>query len=249
MKFAIRAMAFATFIVCCVGSHVDEAGAEPFNLTKATSGYLYFNRPDADMAQHDGELKNCIANWKAEPQTDSASSSSRNSDPYLGPVGQEVLDTMISGWEAARQNINIEHCMVAKGWRLVRLSEDEGQRLSLLPQRDLVATLQPYIAADLPPGEIVRIWRNEELYSDTIIVSSPRNATRQMLSIAVLSPDNPTEAGIQSTDIKNMIDIVGPWNESLKRNQPKPFDQAAKPGPGQALLIYTLRMPKKTKRS
>jgi hypothetical protein len=211
------------------------AWSKPFNLTAATSGYLYFNMPGTNMARHDGELKNCIANWTVGESSGVALPQSN-----MGLVGDLVQSAMLSGWEQARKNINIEHCMVSKGWRLVRLAPDEGARLAQLSQKDLAAALQPYISSQFPKGEIVRIWRNEEIYRSTIIASSPRNAIREVLSISAISPNNPILNGISNIDIKTN-------NEVLQLFKPVALRDAVMPGPGQSLLIYTLRAKEKFK--
>mgnify|MGYP003579241347 CR=1 FL=1 len=38
----------------------ESAFAQATDLTLATSGYLYLNRPGANMAEHDSELASCI---------------------------------------------------------------------------------------------------------------------------------------------------------------------------------------------
>ncbi|MFP1133007.1 hypothetical protein [Asticcacaulis sp. W401b] len=199
------------------------------------------------MAQHDGELKNCIYNW--------AGGINPEPDPFSGPAGTGILgaainQTMVTNWEAARKSINVEHCMIAKGWRLVRLVPEEGGKLARLPQKDLAAVLAPDISAGQPRGEIVRFWRNEEIYQSTVIARSPENAERYLLSAAAMSPDNPMIVGITSIDPvvrKRASEARSKLSAVLGRT--KKLSDVTPPGPGQALFIYSIRTKKKQKSS
>jgi hypothetical protein len=159
---------------------VASANAEPVNLVKATSGYLYFNRPGASMAIHDGELADCLGATGSPAPT--------RSSPMLemgvagNAVENAVQNRMLSGWSRAAADIDVELCMVVRGWRLVRLDDETGRRLARLDQARLAAELAPWVSASSPPGEIVRTFNNDAAYRDTIQDRSPQNASRVLLS-------------------------------------------------------------------
>ncbi|OYU51803.1 MAG: hypothetical protein CFE27_09990 [Alphaproteobacteria bacterium PA1] len=211
----------------------------PFDLTKATSGYLYFNLAGADMARHDGELKNCISHWASGIRPEPA--------PYTaGIVGIIVIDSMNAHWEGARKDINIEHCMVAKGWQLVRLPDEEGERLAKLPRNELVQALSPYVSAEQPKGEIVRTWKNETIYQSTLIGKSPEPAKRTLLSALAISADNPEIPGITSIHEVTRKEA----HEARKRQhifgiKTNKLVEATALQPGQVRLIYSVRSSKK----
>lgn len=213
--------------------------ATAIDMTKATPGYLYFNRAGEDMTRHDGELRNCIAHWHSGIFPPAA--------PYTaGIVGVLVIDAMNSNWEGARKDINIEHCMVAKGWRLVRLPDHEGESLAKLPRNELAQALAPYVTAEQPRGEVVRSWENALIYQSTIVARSPERAKRKLLSALAMSPTNPEISGIKSIDpetrklaheARKKQHIFG-----IKTN--KLLDATALK-PGQARLIYSVKSSKK----
>ena len=165
-----------------------QAEAEPVTLVKATPGYLYFNRPGATLETHDAELSDCLgASVVAAP-------TAQDPQPSRG-VLEDALTTgiqnqMLAGWARARANINVELCMVVRGWRLMRLEDDEGRRLAGLDRRVLASALEPWIGVTSPPGEMVRTWHNDLAFIGTIADRSPANASRVLLSEFALS-ENP----------------------------------------------------------
>jgi hypothetical protein len=162
------------------------AVAEPANLVRASAGYLYFNRPGATMALHDSELADCLGVTGFRFPT--------RSSPMIpmGIVGSAIengiQNRMISGWQRAAANIQVELCMVVKGWRLLRLDDREGRRLSTLDQPALASELSTFVGSSSPPGEIIRTFRNDAALWETVQDRSPANASRVLLSEQALAP-------------------------------------------------------------
>lgn len=223
-------------LMAALGLAVGVAAAEPANLTHATAGYLYFNRPGATRTEHDSELVNCAAaarnNYLANAQAPAAG------DPAShGLVGDLVTGMMLSGWARAHYNIVIEHCMVVRGWRLVRLDEAAGQRLERLEREALAQEMAPLIGASNPPGEIVRTWRNEGADPRSIIASSPANASRVLLSALAADPN----AG--PPDVP--VNTANPGDFTFAPVlAPVPLTALAPPRAGRALLIVGLVGPR-----
>lgn len=126
------------------------AKAEPLNLHLASSGYVYFNRPGADLATHNADLAACAAAVPFEV------------DPNAGdsPIHAGLL--LYDGFIAAGA-ADVENCMVTRGWRVVRLSNVEGIEVSALPLADLVARMTPWIGAATPEGSLARMWNNDAI--------------------------------------------------------------------------------------
>lgn len=156
-------------------------------MVKATGGYVYFNRPGANMAKHDAELRNCLETWQGGFQF------RKPTQPIIGGQGvvgdaisMAVGGAMMKGWEKARFDVNVEHCMVARGWRVVRVLPEEGKTLAALDHEVLAATLSPWVGAITPHGEIVRAFTNEAAFGDSILVRSPQgSSTIQLSSLAI----------------------------------------------------------------
>lgn len=171
-------------------AQAGSAHANPADLTRATPGYLYFSRPGADLATHNAELTNCMLTWMGASGVDASRSSAHPIVPGLidGWVADAINDEMVAGFERARRAVNIEHCMVVRGWRVIQLSNAEGARLAALTQEQLQAELTPWIGALDPPGTLVRVWRNEAASLDTAIFRSPQAARRELLSARAIGP-------------------------------------------------------------
>lgn len=213
------------------------AQAEPANLARATPGYLYFNLPGATKAEHDSELVNCS---NAASNNYLADAPAKTVDTYLskGIVGGLVTGAMLSGWQRAQYNIGLEHCMVVRGWRLVRLDAELGANLESLDSASLAHELTPLIGAAIPEGEIVRIWRNEGADGNTIVARSPANAKRVLLSALAADP--------QALPPDVPVRILGPGDLTFEPViQPVSLADVSHPPADKTLLIAGLVGPSK----
>jgi hypothetical protein len=120
--------------------------AEPVEIGQIAQGAVYYNRPDATVAQHDLELSACIR--------DTLSPGTGDAGPQAGLMEHLIWDGPIAGLQAAK----VENCMMVRGWRAVRLPEPEGAEVAALSAPDLAARLAPWIGAAVPHGEIVRAF-------------------------------------------------------------------------------------------
>lgn len=164
------------------------AYAQRADLTTASSGYLYFNRPGATLSRHNSELANCMLVWATASSVDTSRTTQHPLVPGIidGAIADAVNDQMVRGFERARRAVNVEHCMIARGWRLMALEEREGARLAALDDPQLAEQLLTAIGSETPPGSEIRRWRNEGARFDTVIFSSPRMRRQTLLSARVL---------------------------------------------------------------
>jgi hypothetical protein len=144
------------------------AFAQPTNLTKATDGFTYFNRPGADSQGLTADLLDC------------ADATSQTVDPYRTvPYGAGGLlagalaaALVMPAFESAAgksiYGVNIENCMVAKQWRVVRLSNAEGGAIAKLDAASQATTLQAWVGLATPHGDIVRSFANEGASASTV---------------------------------------------------------------------------------
>lgn len=122
------------------------------HLAQAVVGFTYFNRPGADLAVHNDELRACMAAMsKAVPAWISQGQ---------GVLGDAMANNML---EQRAFNANVENCMVVRGWRVVKLSGGDGARVLRADRRGDHSILEPWLGAPVPQGEIARVWRNEAL--------------------------------------------------------------------------------------
>jgi hypothetical protein len=154
----------------------------------------------------------------------------------------------LSNWERARKDINIELCMVVKGWRLMRLPELEGQRLALLSQNELSVALASLVGSLSPTGETARIFRNETITPSQTRATDYKNAKRTLLSAQAISPNAQSDQGILSMDPSQRGQRIGwsgptPIGQVVKLEPQSVYDNA----PNSAVIIYGFRQTRKAR--
>lgn len=186
------------------------------DLTRATSGPTYFNKPNASLDEHARQLRDCFA--LAKP-----ASSARVTGAGLVP------DVMQGAQSDARTQANIENCMVARGWRVVRMNSSAASALRGLPQPELAERLAKYVGAEHPVDPIARTFTNEAARGDTVWGAMPGFLPQEQLSVRAVDL-----SGVASSPRRNV--------RVAKRNPPwavlalKP-DQLDAAGPDKALIL------------
>ncbi|HEY1425865.1 MAG TPA: hypothetical protein VGF50_04260 [Caulobacteraceae bacterium] len=135
-----------------------QAQADPVNLARASAPNTYFNRPGADLATHDAELRECMAMAARTAQGGGYAYS-----PSL--VGALVAAAVVAAMDSVENNhalrANAENCMVVRGWRVVALPEDQAAAIAKLAQPEQAQKLRDWVGAANPPGEVIRQWTND----------------------------------------------------------------------------------------
>lgn len=158
------------------------ACATPADLTKVTPGQTYFNKTGAALEDHNRDLEAChaIANGGASqaPPTpdDSALYTYRYEPQFLN--GSLQVHTL--------ELLNTEHCMVVRGWRVVRLSDEQGKALRKLETSAFVERMAAMVGAEPPDGVIVRTFANEGLRASTRKNAIPSYFSATSLSLKLL---------------------------------------------------------------
>jgi hypothetical protein len=146
--------------------------AEPVTLSQATRGYTYFNRPGADMAAHEVEVRACA--------TEAARTLSVAAE--LGGTGLLFANARRASFVSA-----VENCMVVRGWRVVKIPEAEGEALAKRAPPEVAAWIAPWVGAESPRGEITRVWNNDAARASTVRFDPHPNRTHNgSLSIVAL---------------------------------------------------------------
>lgn len=184
----------AAMLACC--GHLARAQApespraleeEPRSFGRIHPGYSYFNKPGADLELHDRDVAACME------QVATLNLSVRSLQGGLLPA----LWAAAAGASALDQSfvVNIEHCMVVRGWRVAQLDLVEGAALAAGDSSVLRARLRALVGATAPGG-IVRGGFGNELASGEIGLARPRDTEGKSLSIlALLGREKPPESG------------------------------------------------------
>jgi hypothetical protein len=132
------------------------------DLSRPYPGYTYFNKPGADLDAQNSDLKYCgaIAVLGIQP---------RELMPSAGGILGAIISSAITSMEVKRgHHANIENCMIVRGWRVVQVPDDEGEKLSKLDQASLSEQLKAWVGSEPPHGQVVRAWDNDLTKGQTL---------------------------------------------------------------------------------
>lgn len=119
----------------------------------------FFNRPGATARQAATDTAQCRAIAQG------ADSQINATDVIVGGLGA-ILGGALAGGRQKR--INIENCMLIRGWRLFAMTREEGQAWKALPQATRDAELITLAGADTPArGSLLRAWHND--YAEPVL--------------------------------------------------------------------------------
>ena len=170
--------------------------AAPVEIGQIAQGAIYYNRPEATVAQHDLELTACIHETLSQGPGDAGNMG--EGQGAFGPLMAHLIwDGPIAGVQAAK----VENCMLVRGWRAVRLPEPEGAEVAALSGPELAARLAPWIGAAAPHGEIVRTFGNEAGHPTAYKTASrPAHPDKTQLSIRLNADTSPDRTPLVHPD-------------------------------------------------
>lgn len=155
------------------------------DITGTSDGYTYFNKPGADLAMHDAEVRECkqLAGRLHQPLGAMPSTTivaPAGVSPVAAGVGGAIGMAIAMAIEQKMADnkgnpVNVEHCMVVKGWRVVRIDDEEGKALAASDRKAKAASLASWVGASEPHGHIVRTFGNE--LADGAEAFAPANKT------------------------------------------------------------------------
>lgn len=183
--FLAVAMAVAATPVCAT------------DLAKSSEGYTYFNKPGAQVAVHDADVRDCKVKAGRLHQPDT--SAPVYAPGLAGAIGAAIGKAIVMAMNDAKARpVNVENCMVVKGWRVVALDPVAGEAADKLETAAKVARMTPLIGAAEPEGTIVRVFANDAASNQTAGMFSPaRNTIKSALSVDAMGDppesDKPTK--------------------------------------------------------
>lgn len=158
------------------------------SLVAPSPGYVYFNRPGATPEIQQAELRACLDAASQMIQPDPSAGAGVGGGP-IGAFAVGITRGILNGMATRRGVVaNTENCMIVRGWRIVRVSDIQGRELAALGQAALAERLAPWIGAEIPEGEIVRVWGNDFARRETIPFGPAGDLDKMPLSITALAP-------------------------------------------------------------
>lgn len=145
-------------------------------LNASRGGHTYFNRPGADLAAHNAEMKACMKQADLTVQPDNGQ----------GGLVAAIMQAMVDG---QGNHANVENCMVVRGWRVMKLSDARGDYIAKLDAGGKAHELSAMVGAAEPPGDIVRVWNNDAADNDTNRTGGAHFFGGKSLSFGVVQPD------------------------------------------------------------
>ena len=221
-QFFVSAL-LAGIVGAVAPADVAPSGGVATDLTQATQGYTYFNRSGASWEQHEHELTQCIeyTAQTARPEPN------MNTFRVIAAITDDGQGTVAA---------NIENCMVARGWRVVRLSDEKGASLVGMDQTELSARLKPWIGADRPNGFVIRQWRNDAVWSETGRFGRGEPVSNWPSISRIATPN-----GVRELDLGMLGDDQFPDEQRPPApSAPKSIKALA---PGEAVIIVRLAAP------
>jgi hypothetical protein len=211
MKLMIGAL--ATALTVCASN----ASAEPLKLGQATEGHTYFNRPGTSIDEHNDTLLACAQQ----------AAKIRSVDEVLNGQSGIVGDLVVAAVSRGVRPAAIENCMVVRGWRVIRLPEEEGATLAEMEPSALQQTLADWVSLETPHGEIARVWNNDAADGATDRYEL-RPAVSQRVSLSVQS--------LQLTFERQVV-TEPPLIQARSIRQ----DRLRPPGPDETLVLFQIR--------
>ncbi|MBS0296217.1 MAG: hypothetical protein JSR45_07895 [Proteobacteria bacterium] len=160
-----------TFCAAAAAAAISSMAAPSFaaDLTRTSGGYTYFNHPGWSVAQHDADITDCRAKIEGmhvpAPEGHTTVTVVGGSVLAAGVGGALGAAIAADGAQVAADNYarpaQLEDCMVVKGWRVVRLGDDEGKALAAASRRQRTPELLAWMVSDQPHGEVVRVFDND----------------------------------------------------------------------------------------
>lgn len=185
-------------------------------LSEPVQGFAYYNRPGASLDDHDGEYRDCFVATNIRPN---------------GAIPSQGLAFHVI-WGGVLQAIGAsaaENCMIAKGWRVFQLPEDQGRTFTKLSDDDFRTQFAPMVGAETPPGVLARAWDNQAARpAGYHTPSRARAPSRHQLSTRAFGLRN------DQLQLRTYAEAAGPPMAPIRGVT---LERAVAPRPGSAIII------------
>ncbi len=212
------------------------------DLNRTSDGYTYFNRPGADMARLDAAVVDCRKRAGAMHQPDTMQGVAA---PGLAGLVAVLIVKGVSQAMADHTGrvVNIENCMVVKGWRVVALDAAEGPTVAALDQGPRADWLKQWVGAAEPRGSVVRTFGNDAVGTlATGMFDKAKHAANTALSTDAAIKDGKEQAANEPADEPATEKLSLPAMKKSAR-PPKPLKPEGLGGipAGSALVVVNVK--------
>jgi len=197
------------------------AFAEPIGLNQTSAGYTYFYRPGADMRAHDADVALCRTLAIPTVQPGRAAWAAL-ADPYNSDGYWERMQNADQSENRLGREVNLENCMVAKGWRVVAADPAKGAAMLSESRAARLAEIASWVGDTQPHGVIVRSFDNEALNATTPVFAfaAPRGRPLDVDPLPPATEDfvrlDPDDPGASTTTPLSVSRLKPAAPESLR---------------------------------
>lgn len=220
---------FLVAVLCAVGGQALAQEPEQLEIGEVVQGHAYYNRPGGSPETHNADLAACLS--ETDWGTPDAERRSLQRAAEIGSGSLLRSNVVAFIWSGPIQGLAAtgpENCMIAKGWRVFRLPEAEGEAVAALTDDAFLTRVGPWLGTDTPPGVMSRTWGNEAAHPARYRTASrPRPPSREQLSLRFFSVSGAVfeRAGADTTN----------WDRAPARTLRLP--SLPQPAPGMAILV------------
>ncbi|WP_029087278.1 hypothetical protein [Brevundimonas aveniformis] len=195
-------------------------------IGEVVTGYAFYNRVGATPAEHDSDLTSCFAIVPVGRP--------RVTNPSGTGIGDSLVMTWV--WGGAVQGlfaVSGENCMIARGWRVYRLSDAEGAATYQLSGTEFRERVAPWLGSATPPGTYYRGFNNEAAHPARYSTASrPGAPSPRHLSVR-FALEGGAQVGIPGP--------VTPIRTDYDMRQPERTTTVHRPGSGNAVVVLMVR--------
>ena len=210
------------------------APAVAASLNKTSDGYTYFNRPGGDLKVHDADVALCrrLATPTVQPGVAAAEAAT---DPYVSSGYWERMENADPVQNRVGRAVNLENCMVAKGWRVIAVDPAQGAGLAEHDRAARLSVIGPWIGADSPPGVVVRTFADDALQAATPMFAMAE-VSGQRLDVDPEPPPTPQFVQLDPDDpyASSTTPVV------IHRVKPLRADRVRAPNADRGLIVISL---------
>ena len=156
------------------------------DVAESAPGTSYFQKDGATAAIHDADLLDCraLAGRMHQPSPP-VPSTAGGGGGMAGAIGAAIAVAIIVAAEQAAADrkarpVNVENCMVVKGWRVVSLTPDDATAFAALDKGSKSARVGEWVGATQLHGAVARRFDNDVANSDsaqTFVVARRRGVS------------------------------------------------------------------------
>lgn len=215
--------------LCALGGQALAQEGERLEIGEVVQGHAFYNRPGASPEDHNAELAACLSDTDWGTPDPEMRSLQRAAEIGSGSLLRSNVVAFI--WSGPIQGLAAtgpENCMIAKGWRVFRVTEAAGRAVAALPDESFLTEVGPWLGAGTPPGVMIRTWGNEAAHPARYRTASrSRPPSREQLSLRFFSVSGAVfeRAGVDTTN----------WDRAPARTLRLP--SLPQPAPGMAIVV------------